>query len=433
MKWSLPPKSATLAALLLWGLCSACVRAADNVLILGDSLSKEYEIEWLGIGGDPFSLPVKNWCEILDKRRGGYFEYGSSGTYSDWRLVGHKYNWSLPGSETPTWRENLESPPGDLVNQVKNDVQRAVVFLGGNDVRVKYQDLYDGKPAAAWIDTTFGNIALVLDFVLSNNRALPVVLVNVPHLGGAPDIDNDHPYDAVKTPRVTAALDELNARLAALARDRGVGFADIYSMTKELVTAPRWVITGWKVEKKSSSSGDPDALFLGDGFHPNEPVQAVFAQKITDAFNTRYGPTIPRMGSREILVDVLGVNADMSMDQWVNGFGIGSGDRGFADDPDGDGIKNIVEYALDLDPAMPDNFQLPQPVISGGNISLTWQPRDPAGEHSTLVVQESTDLLTWATVPSGSIENLPFNGFRVSRPVSPDQPRWLRFQAGEIK
>lgn len=431
----MPPLSrlkTAVAALGLW--CAALPgQAAEKLLIIGDSLSKEYEIEWLGIGGDPLSVPVKNWCEILDNRRGDWFEFGNADTYSDWRLVGHEYNWSVPGSETPSWRDRLQSPPDALKNQLRQEVSRAVVFLGGNDVRVKYQDLYEGKPAAGWIDTTCGNIAFVLDFVRGQNPSLPVVLVNVPHLGCTPNISGDHPYDPVKTGRVTAALEELNSRLALLARQRGMGFADIYSMTLDLLTAPRWVISGYKVEKTSSESGAPNALFLGDGFHPNMPAQGVFAQRIVDAFNETYGSAIPRLASREILVDVLGVNADMTMAKWTQNFGIISGDRGFADDPEDDRIKNIVEYTLDLDPLHADNKLLPQPVVIGQNLTLTWQPRDPPGAHSALIVQESADLVNWSPVPPSSISSLEFNTLRVSRPLIPGQRLYLRFQAREIK
>lgn len=423
-------KSATAAALSLTAvMISGPVHGAEKVLIIGDSLSKEYEIEWLGIGGDPFSRPVENWCEILDNRRGSWFEFGGSGTYSDSRLVGHAFNWAIPGSETSDWVSLVKNPPGDLTNQLKKEVNRVVVFLGGNDVRVKYQDLYDGKPAAEWIATISGNIAQVLDFVKTQNPALPVVLANVPHLGCAPDIDGDHPYDVVKTGRVTAALDELNARLTLMVKERSMGLADIYSMTRELVTAPRWVISGYKVEKTSSGSGSPNALFLGDGFHPNMPAQAVFAQRILDAFNDRYGSQIPRLGSREILVDVVRVSADFTLAKWAENFGIPSGGRGANADPDQDGIPNIMEYALDLDPARSDHRHLPRPVVSGKNLILTWQPRDPSGTHSILTVQESADLQNWTNVPTDSISNLEFNTLRISRSLNAGQPLWLRFQA----
>jgi lysophospholipase L1-like esterase len=409
------------------------VAAAEKVLIIGDSLSKEYEIEWLGIGGDFWALPVKNWTEILDDRRGDWFEYGNSGSFADWRLAGHECNWSIPGSETPDWRALLRIPPTDLTRQLKQEVKRAVVFLGGNDVRVKYSDLYQGKPAADWIRTTAENIGFVLDFVRKTNPALPVVLVNVPHLGCAPSIDADHPYDPVKTARVTTALTELNARLAAMARDRGVAFADVYSMTLELVTAPRWVISGWKVEKTSSGSGAPQALFLGDGFHPNMPAQAVFAQRIVDAFNDRYGPGIPRLGSREILVDVLKVNAGLTLAKWAQNSGIPSADRGARDDPDHDGIPNLLEYTLDLDPVRPDAALLPRPVMQGKNLTLCWQPRDPDGKYSSLTVQESADLKNWTEVPSGSISKSDWNLFRFTSPTPTAASHWLRFQARESK
>jgi hypothetical protein len=43
--------------------------------------------------------------------------------------------------------------------------------------------------------------------------------------------------------------------------------------------------------------------------------------------------------------------------------------RGMADDPDGDGVPNLVEYLIaGMDPATPDAHLLPEPTISGGNL-----------------------------------------------------------------
>ncbi len=380
---------------------------AENLLVIGDSLSKEYQVEYAGIGGNLSAAHVRNWCEILDARRSASFSMGNFGSHADWRLVGHDYNWSIPGSFAADWRDYLDSAsttPDDLVSQLRNNVDRVVVWLGGNDIRSRYGDFYDGGSTVAWIDKVESDIKFVVEWVRSQNPDIPMVMAGVPHVGCTPSKSEAHPYDPVKTGRVTAALDTLNARLKSYALRRGLGWADTYGMTRELVTASRWVIGGYRVEKVASSSGDPDALFMGDGFHPNWPAQAVFAQRFVNAFNERYGMRLPRLTNREIVKDVLGEDADLSLSQWTQGYAIPSGDRGFADDPDGDRIKNIVEFALDLDPTRPDTQLLPQPYVARINgldyLSLTWQARDPDNNTFALVTpQESTLLGGWTTVP----------------------------------
>ena len=395
------------------GLCmGAAVRAAaGDLVVLGDSLSKEYAVTFLGIGGNLSAAHVRNWAEILDDRRNDAFDMGSFATFADWRLTGHALNWSIPGSFASDWRENLSNPattPDELEAQLRNEASRVVIWLGGNDIRTRYGDLYDGRPAAAWIDQVAGDIEFVMDFVRQRNARIAMVVCGVPHLGGTPSKNAAHPYDPVKTGRVTAALDALNARLRRSAAARGAGYADVYAMTRELVTAPRWIVGGWKIEKRESSGGLPDALFLGDGFHPNWPAQAVFAQRILDAFNGLDGGRIPRLTNREIVREVLGQNADLTLNQWARGYEIGDGDRGWGDDPDGDGMDNIVEFALDLDPTRPDRHLLPRPWLdtSGATprLGLSWQPRDPGNAtFARITVQESGSLGTWTDVPAGSV------------------------------
>ncbi len=410
---------------------------AGQVVILGDSLSKEYAVEWLGIGGDFTTPPVPNWAELLDERRHDDFDFGPFGTYSDWRLAGHRHNWAFPGSEARDFRSLLENAPQDLRNQLKNDADRAVIFLGGNDVRVKYGDLYNGEAPGAWVGKLTADITFAVDFVLSERPNLPVVLVSVAHLGGTPKTNGAHPYDAVKTARVTAALDDLNARLRALTRARGIGWADVYAMTRELVTAPRWVLGGYRLTKTADSFAAPDAMFLGDGFHPNFCVQAVFAQRIIDAFNDQYGTRIPRLGNREILENVLGVGADQTMEQWLQAYGVPSSRRGPAADADGDGSANLMEFALDQDPARADTSLLPAPyTVKRGNllfVRMDWQPRDPAGtRHAGLTVEESADQTEWTPVPAGALSNGPNNTRTVERPAAPGSRLFLRLKAREI-
>ena len=65
------------------------IPAAQQMLIIGDSLSKEYEYEWAGIGGDAGVTPVKNWAEILDDKRHANFDFISK---EDINVIGDVLN-----------------------------------------------------------------------------------------------------------------------------------------------------------------------------------------------------------------------------------------------------------------------------------------------------------------------------------------------------
>jgi len=426
------------ALLLLTGVSAA--PALDRFLIIGDSLSKEYEVEGPGIGVDVFPPPSpypKNWCELLEQQREAFFDYGDFDAHSDIRAIGHDYNWSVPGSFASEWRTNyLANPPGALVDQLAQpQVKRILVWLGGNDVRDSYGRLYNGETdPAAWALQTYGDLAFVLEWVLA--RRLPgaqVVFVNVVHLGGTLAKNRDFPFDTVKTGRVTAALDDLNARLAVLAKARGTGFADVYGLSKEWITRNQLSIGGWIVTKRASGDADADAMFLDDGFHPNMPVQAIFAQIILDAFNARYDTAIPRLTNREIVDECLKENPDVTFSQWAASYGLAGADAGANADADKDGIANIVEFGVDLDPARVDSPLLPQPRItnqSGQNfLSLTWQPRDPTNTaYCEIMPQQSVDLSTWTDIAGSSIVSGSANTRTVSMPVASSQRGWLRLR-----
>jgi hypothetical protein len=67
-------------------------------------------------------------------------------------------------------------------------------------------------------------------------------------------------------------------------------------------------------------------------------------------------------------------------------------------DPDGDGIKNIAEYALGTDPRAAN--LLPVKVeLAGGLVTLTYQ-KNLAATDATLRLEESLDLKAWSLVTS---------------------------------
>jgi len=62
--------------------------------------------------------------------------------------------------------------------------------------------------------------------------------------------------------------------------------------------------------------------------------------------------------------------------------------------PNGDGIPLLMKYALNLDPCRNESSKIPQPVVTGNQMSLTYYAGSP---DVTYTVQSSTDLQTWST------------------------------------
>lgn len=285
---------------------------ADQCLVIGDSLTKEYEIEFpILFPRNPEAWDSRNWAEILHQHRNGRFDLGKWGAYPDPRIAGHRHNWAFPGIKTAEIKKELGDWKNgwwtrELQKQIRNSAERVVIFAGGNDVDDYYAAIYQGASAGRYINATRDNLKWIVDYVRKVRGTIPIVLVSVPHVGCTPDIQRHYPTDAVKTQRVTAALDSLNAQLALFAKQRSIGFApEVYQLTKSLISQPLQIGTVTFI-----SQGDDDArpeyLFSGDGFHPNTAAHAKVAQSIIEAFRRRYKTTkITPLSDDEILQKVL--------------------------------------------------------------------------------------------------------------------------------
>ena len=290
--------------------------ADQQCLVLGDSLTKEYEVTFPVLyPSNRDAWDTRNWIEILHEERNGWFDQGRFTAYPDVRIVGHKHNWAFPGATTAEIRNYLRSSSwqhklwqSELKGQIKSEVERVVIFAGGNDVDSYYGAIYNGKSATNYIKATRDNLMNIVDYVRSVRSTIPIVLVAVPHVGCSPDVKRQYPTDTVKTGRVSAALETLNAQLASAAKSRGIAFADgVYPFTKSLITTP-FLIGGVEINRGADANSRPQYAFSGDGFHPAAAPQAKIAQIIVDAFRKRW-PTanIPALPDSEILRDVLGL------------------------------------------------------------------------------------------------------------------------------
>ena len=71
-------------------------------------------------------------------------------------------------------------------------------------------------------------------------------------------------------------------------------------------------------------------------------------------------------------------------------------------DPDGDGLRNIVEYAFSLDPQVAGLAGMPTGRINGGGYLEMQFTRNTANSDLTYTVQASADLVTWVAIAVSS-------------------------------
>jgi hypothetical protein len=442
---------APLAAAFAVVFSAAPLPAAEQVVTLGDSLTYAYEGEFCfrvtvpfsGTYGDNMPATVRNWIETLSSTsyRNGSFDQGTRITFVlDFRPFGqrytlflrNRYNWSIPGLKidelrqfvlgektfmqilegdedfaalataldaSPTFNEETDFNVAEMNAQITGDAERLVLFIGGNDVRTIYGTVYNGGPAGTFEDDFIADAAAILDRVRLLNPGIQIIVVAVPHIGITPDIKASFPTDPVKTGLVTGMLRSLNSRLEALARQKGGGFADIFSPTLSLLDADPYGIHGIAFNNTGSATGDLNSIWLNGefsaNFHPNTNAQAVIANGIIDAFNRRYDTGIAPLTATEILGGLLGKSAaqiDMTFASWATGFGL----TGLAqsDDSDHDGIPAAVEFATGLNPTLSDGDKVSSRRVNSGTPSfeLAYPRRLPASPRYTLQATTNSDL-----------------------------------------
>jgi hypothetical protein len=84
-----------------------------------------------------------------------------------------------------------------------------------------------------------------------------------------------------------------------------------------------------------------------------------------------------------------------SFGQWASAHGLDAGQDGVGGDPDQDGLPNLVEFALGLDPKVSSQF----PIVTSlreGRVSLIYE-RSKMAQGISIISEASRDLTRWTT------------------------------------
>jgi len=84
---------------------------------------------------------------------------------------------------------------------------------------------------------------------------------------------------------------------------------------------------------------------------------------------------------------------------WAGAFGLTGGATG---DSDQDGVVDLVEYAMGLDPTSSDRHLLPEPVAGEDTLTFTYT-RNLLKNDVTMRIESSEDLVGWSVVPDSLV------------------------------
>lgn len=408
--------------------------AQTKVLVIGDSLSSEYQyqVPFSAPDSDQLNANTKNWIEILLDRREADFDFGDkSDLYVDLRGPGYEYNWGVPGGETDLWSEVCDSGPLDnlvfwlsketILDQV-NEVDVAVIMLGGNDVNKIYGELYDNTPPADYPGGIIDRYTELLEKLRDERSDLPLIIVNTPDIGASPDIQEDHPDPAL---RAVASLHiaDLNSALATVAQSFNAQLVDFAELTASLLDPDPFYIGSQLMVKSYGPENPPDHLFCKLKFHPSSGLHALLANRIVHAINTKLGTTITTLPPREIIAEVLGLNPDQAFLDWIATYPGAS--TGFFTDDDFDKLDTLAEFALGTDPLVADHPNFLQHKAASSIMS--YAPDPSAARFVNIIPEESTDLLNWTPIPAAQLVELPNGTIQANLLPGPNRFSRLRF------
>lgn len=389
--------------------------AALRVLTIGDSLSEEYKF----MEGF-FSINSKNWVELASQRRSSELSWGTYTSsffgYFDWRTGGYRLNYGLPGKTALDWVGILNSTgtltyDGKTRNNLSNDINLCdvvVIFLGGNDLKDRYDEIFNNTEPAGYLDSIVTNLGKIHDWVRTRKPTLPIVIATVPDIGATLDINSTY-NDPFRQQRTRQKIAAMNASIRSMAATKGAKVASVDRLTDLIFDVVPFHLNGTPlIATSTSNTNASNYVFCLDGFHPNTSGQALIANEVMLAVSQATGRTLTSFPNREILTNILNLNADAPYTSWQSSYpGLG----GTGADDDQDGIPNLVEYTLGTSPKQRSQ---PMSFLTSPAGTMTFTPSSVGLRYAVLTVLESSTLGTWQTVPNNRIITRPDGSWSIT-------------------
>lgn len=431
----------TLATMVLM-TASTLTAAPLKILAIGDSLTEEYayEITFSAPASNPTNANVRNWPELLRLFRPTEATLGTlkttAGAYLDLRDAGQEWNFGIPGTTTRNWKILLTTdspypfPSGEslgfgyyltrrsLLNELPV-VEVVVIVLGANDLKQDYDEIYSGSLPANFFNDLTARLAFIVDWVRAARPTVPIVIATVPDVGATPDIASTY-NGPTERAAARAKIAAFNQGVVAMAATKGVTVARLDRLTDRVFDEIPFQLNGTVFTLQGAPENPPDRVFCRDNFHASTVAQALIANEILQACSTATGRSTTPFSNREILT-FLQLNPDSPYQNWASAYpGIGTP----TGDTDGDGIPNLVEFAMGTSPVLGSSpFQFTTP-----DDTLQFATSASAMLYLDLQVSESGDLTNWSPVSNSRI-TIDENGIWSISPPLATQKNFYRVTA----
>jgi autotransporter-associated beta strand protein len=281
------------------------------------------------------------------------------------------------------------------------------IVSGPEWLSISSSGLLSGMPSNSDVGTNIFGISVIDSFNVQSTASLVIDVANA----------NDAPVFILPT-IITAAATQDVPYLASIAGS-AVDQDSQDTLTYNRISGPEWL----QIATDGALSGKPLATHIG----PNQ-----FSIRVTDAG----GLSADALLTIDVIANPLSDGNDNSLpDIWESDkFGNANpGSHPADEDADGDGLSNLMEFALDTHPALANASPLLSDfmVIGPDSFLCLTIPKSPLAAHLEFTVEVCDNIATgiWSTTPTVIVSETPSELIvRDAEPVGTSTNRFLRLK-----